>query len=71
MNNYTMWTDQIGDSNEDDFCPRFTFEAKNQKDADKKASSWARYHSLPLCEVVAKITEGEQLKWATRNEYVL
>lgn len=58
MTKYTIWTDQIGDNNEDDFCPRFTFEAKNQKDASKKASEWARYQGLTQQEVIAKPTEG-------------
>ncbi len=70
MTNYTMWTDQIGDNNESDFCPRFTFEAKDQEDANEKAFGWAVYQGFTTQEVSARITEGDQLTWQLHNEYV-
>ena len=71
MLKYTMWTDQIGKGKETDFFPRFTFEAKNQKNANKKALRWARYQNFSSQEVIANIAKDEQLNWTLHNEYVL
>ena len=63
MTTFTIWTDQIGDNNEDDFYPRFNFTANSQKQATSKAAAWAAYHSFNTNDVVALPAEGEQADW--------
>jgi len=70
MSKYTIWVDMMGDNNEDDFQPRFTFEVEDQKEANQKAREWARYQGFTTQEVAAKVTEGEQLNWPTHNEFL-
>jgi len=67
---YTLFTDQIGEGKPEDFDPRFTFNAKNQKDANDKAYNWSRYQGLLPREVVAKPTTGNQLDWNTHDEFM-
>ena len=70
MKRFTMMTDQVGEGKRLDFTPRFTFDATNQKQADKRAQKWARYHSFSLDDVKAVISYGSQLNWEPHNEYV-
>lgn len=70
MTKYTLYTDQIGDGNIEDFQARFVFEANGQFDATRKAEGWASYQGFSITEVMIEPTKGQQLEWNTHNEYV-
>lgn len=55
---------------EEEYSPRFSFNAKNEGDAKDKASSWARYHGMIRDDFrVREATENEAENWL-HNEYI-
>ena len=65
MKKFTLFVRMFDDVYDDG---RFIFEAKDQKDANKKASGWARYHGMGRSDVMTRESEGRELNWAIDNE---
>lgn len=58
---------------------KFTFTAKDDKEAGDKAREWARYHSMSYftdevnksrSDVSVRLATEEEQKWQTHDEYV-
>ena len=48
----------------------FTYTAKDDKEADEKAYKWRRYHGFTKNDATYREAQGEELNWATHNEYI-